>query len=97
VPDSSITCGLDDTLSLIVTVPDFVPCVFGEKVTLMVQFAPTATLAPQVEVTPFNARISNSEHSQLLSHGRQTLQSLLVDLKHDSRVAIGNFAHLVLR
>ena len=30
-----MTCGLDDALSLMVTVPDFAPCVFGEKVTLM--------------------------------------------------------------
>jgi hypothetical protein len=43
---------LDDALSLIVTVPDFAPWVFGEKVTLTVQFAPAATIAPQVEVTP---------------------------------------------
>jgi hypothetical protein len=42
VPESSITCGLDDALSLIVTVPDFAPFVFGENVTPMVQLAPAA-------------------------------------------------------
>jgi hypothetical protein len=55
VPESSITCGFDDALSLIVTVPDFAPCDFGEKVTLMEQLPPGSTLAPHVEVTP-NAR-----------------------------------------
>jgi hypothetical protein len=35
VPESSITCGLEDALSLIVTVPDLAPCGFGEKVTLI--------------------------------------------------------------
>jgi hypothetical protein len=52
VPESSITCGLEDALSLIVTVPDFAPCVFGEKVTLMVQFAPGAMLFWHVDVMP---------------------------------------------
>jgi len=51
VPESSITCGLEDALSMIETVPDFGPCVFGEKVTLILQLAPAATLFPQVEVT----------------------------------------------
>jgi hypothetical protein len=52
VPDSSITCGFDDALSFIVTVPDFTPADVGENVTLMTQFAPAATLDPQVEVIP---------------------------------------------
>src|SRR5579864_5149691 len=52
MPESSMTCGLDDALSLIVTVPDFVPFDFGEKVTLIVQFAPAATLDAHVVVIP---------------------------------------------
>jgi hypothetical protein len=43
---------LGEALSLIVSVLAFAPCDFGEKVTLMVQFAPAATLVPQLEVTP---------------------------------------------
>ena len=50
VPESSITCGLDDALPSMVTVPDFAPCVVGEKVTLMLQVLPAATLPPHVEV-----------------------------------------------
>lgn len=52
VPESSITCGFDDALSLIVTLPDFAPLDFGEKVTLIVQLALAATLEPQVDVMP---------------------------------------------
>jgi hypothetical protein len=52
VPVSRITCGLDDALSRIETVPDFRPVEVGENVTLTVQFAPGATLFPHVEVTP---------------------------------------------
>jgi hypothetical protein len=48
VPDNSITIGLDEALSLMVTVPDFAPCEGGEKATLIVQFDPGATLATQV-------------------------------------------------
>ena len=55
VPDSSITCGFDDALSIIVIVPVFAPFWVGENVTLTVQFAPAATLAPQVEVIPNSA------------------------------------------
>jgi len=51
VPSSSITCGLVEALSMIEIVPCTVPCCVGEKVTLIVQFAPAATLDPQVEVT----------------------------------------------
>ena len=50
MPESSITCGLEDALSMIETVPDLGPCVFGEKVTLILQLAPAATLMWQVEV-----------------------------------------------
>ena len=47
-----MTCGFEDALSRIVTVPCFIPCVCGEKVTLMLQFAPEGTVEPQVEVMP---------------------------------------------
>jgi hypothetical protein len=47
-----MTCGFDDALSLMVTVPDVAPFDFGEKVTLMVQLAPEAMPLPQVEVMP---------------------------------------------
>ena len=50
IPESSITCGLEEALSTIETVPDFGPCVFGEKATLILQLAPAATLLRQVEV-----------------------------------------------
>ena len=43
-------CGLPLALSLIVTVPFCVPVDVGLNVTLMVQFAPAATEAPQVLV-----------------------------------------------
>jgi hypothetical protein len=36
VPESSITIGFDDALSLIVTVPGYAPFDFGHKVTLIV-------------------------------------------------------------
>jgi|HubBroStandDraft_4_1064222.scaffolds.fasta_scaffold1637508_1 hypothetical protein len=50
VPNRSITCGLVEALSMIVIVPVSFPLVFGEKITLIVQFAPGATLSPHVEV-----------------------------------------------
>jgi hypothetical protein len=37
VPRSSITCGLDEALSLMVIVPDFAPWDCGEKVALMLR------------------------------------------------------------
>ncbi|MGA7906478.1 MAG: hypothetical protein WCA16_03650 [Candidatus Sulfotelmatobacter sp.] len=37
---------------MIVTLPDFAPLDFGEKVTLIVQLALAATLEPQVDVMP---------------------------------------------
>ena len=37
---------------MIEIVPDFGPFVFGENVTLIVQFAPAATLVPHVDVIP---------------------------------------------
>ena len=37
---------------MIVTVPCFVPFWVGENVTLIAHFAPAATVAPQVDVTP---------------------------------------------
>lgn len=49
-PETSITCGLVDALSMIETVPAKVPCVVGEKVMLSLQIAPGATSLPQVEV-----------------------------------------------
>src|ERR1700730_13689742 len=47
-----MTCGLVDALSMMVIVPCTEPFFAGENVTLIVHFAPAATLAPQVEVTP---------------------------------------------
>lgn len=52
VPESSITCGLEDALSLMVTVPDFGPCDCGEKVTLIAQLLPAGTPLPHVELMP---------------------------------------------
>jgi len=46
VPVSSMTCGLVEALSMMVTVPSFAPFFVGENVALMVQVAPSATLAP---------------------------------------------------
>ena len=40
---------------MIVTAPCFVPFWVGENVTLIVHFAPAATLAPQVDVTANSA------------------------------------------
>jgi hypothetical protein len=40
---------LDDALSIIEIVPDFVPWLVGEKVTFIAQLAPGATVVPQVE------------------------------------------------
>ena len=50
-PLSSMTCGLDEALSRMETVPDFASFDSGVKVTLMLQLAPGATLVPQVELT----------------------------------------------
>ncbi len=55
VPSSSITCGFDDALSMMLIVPCAAPFLAGENVALIVQFAPGATLAPQVEVTANSA------------------------------------------
>jgi len=51
-PASSIICGLLDALSATEIVPDLVPLLFGEKVALIVQFAPAATLLPHDELMP---------------------------------------------
>jgi len=48
VPDSPTECGLPGALSAIVTAPVRFPAALGVKVTLIVQFAPAATLDPQV-------------------------------------------------
>lgn len=56
MPISEISWGLPAALSVIATTPAKVPVVVGEKVTLIMQFAPTATPEPQVfvcEKAPF--------------------------------------------
>lgn len=50
VPESEILCGLPDASSVIDTAPFRVLVAVGSKVTLIVQFAPAATLEPQVLV-----------------------------------------------
>jgi len=50
VPDRLMVCGLFRALSVIVTAPVRVPIAVGVKVTVIVQFAPGATEAPQVVV-----------------------------------------------
>lgn len=50
VPVTGTTCGLPAALSLTVTVPLALPETEGVKVTLMVQLAPAATVAPQLFV-----------------------------------------------
>jgi hypothetical protein len=47
VPDSGTVCGLFEALSLIVMLPVRVPTCVGVKVTLMMQFAPAASVLPQ--------------------------------------------------
>jgi hypothetical protein len=49
-PASVIVCGLSDALSVMFTEPYRSPGTVGVKVTLMMQLAPTARLAPQVLV-----------------------------------------------
>jgi len=51
VPLRETVCGLPAALSVIVTVPFTLPVVFGASVTLMAQFAPAASVAPQVLVS----------------------------------------------
>jgi hypothetical protein len=46
VPDSAIVIGADDALSIIVTFPDFAPCVCGENVTWIAHVAPGAAVLP---------------------------------------------------
>lgn len=46
VPESATVCGLPVALSVIVTIADRAPAVVGAKVTVIVQFAPAATLVP---------------------------------------------------
>ena len=48
VPDRVTICGLPLALSVTVIVPGWLPVAVGVNVTLMVQFAPAATDAPQV-------------------------------------------------
>ena len=52
VPESVAVCGLFVALSVTVNVPLRVPVAVGVKVTLIVQAAPAAMLAPQVFVCP---------------------------------------------
>ena len=51
VPDSARICGLVRAESLIVKVPVRVPVAIGEKITLIVQFAPIASFLGQVLVS----------------------------------------------
>jgi len=51
VPLRETVCGLPAALSVIVTVPVTLPVVLGTSVTLMAQFAPAASVAPQVFVS----------------------------------------------
>jgi hypothetical protein len=51
VPLRETVCGLPAALSVKVTVPLTPPVVFGASVTLMAQFAPAASVAPQVLVS----------------------------------------------
>ncbi len=51
VPLRETVCGLPAALSVIVTVPVTLPVVFGASVTLMAQFAPAASVVPQVLVS----------------------------------------------
>lgn len=55
VPVRPTTCGLPAALSVIVIVPVCVPVAVGVKVTLIEQFAPAASEAPQVVVSPYCA------------------------------------------
>ena len=50
IPVKIITCGLPEALSVMVTEALRLPLDVGSKVTLIVQFAPAATLAPHVLV-----------------------------------------------
>jgi len=52
VPVSVTVCGLIGALSVIAMVPLRVPVAVGVRVTLIVQLAPAARLAPHVFVTP---------------------------------------------
>src|ERR1700683_356416 len=52
VPLSATVCGLEGSLSLMVSVPVRVPPVVGVNVTWIVQLEETATLAPQLFVSP---------------------------------------------
>jgi hypothetical protein len=55
VPVRPTTCGLPVALSVIVIVPVCVPVAVGVKVTLIEQFAPAASEAPQVVVSAYCA------------------------------------------
>jgi hypothetical protein len=50
VPESSITCGFEEALSIIVTVPVFVPSDLGVKLTLIVQPLAEAMVLLQVDL-----------------------------------------------
>lgn len=50
VPVRLTVCGLAPALSVMVSAPVRVPVAVGVKVTLIMQFAPAATLAPQLLV-----------------------------------------------
>ncbi len=49
-PERATVCGLPLALSVIVTIADRAPAAVGVKVTMIVQFAPAATLVPQAFV-----------------------------------------------
>jgi hypothetical protein len=55
VPVRVTTCGLPAALSVIVIVPGWLPVAVGVNVTLIVQFPPAATEAPQVLVCEYAA------------------------------------------
>ena len=49
VPSSSITCGFDEALSMMMIAPVCAPCFVGENVAPISQFVPGATVAPHVD------------------------------------------------
>ena len=89
-PLSRTVCGLPTALSAILIMPLRFPAAVGSKVTLIVQFAPAASVGPQSSVSPKFATRRDARYVQRCCAGigegdRQRLAGLAHDFDAEAQ------------